>query len=76
MDESGAYYTEWNKSEREGHILYVNACMWNLEDSTDNPQRRQWHPTPVLLPRKSQDQMKEWFTLDWKMLRVGHPSIP
>ena len=24
-------YTEWSKSEREKQILYINACMWNLE---------------------------------------------
>ena len=23
--------TEWSKSEREKQILYINACMWNLE---------------------------------------------
>ena len=25
------YYTEWNKSERERQILYINAYVWNLE---------------------------------------------
>ena len=24
-------HTEWSKSEREKKILYINACMWNLE---------------------------------------------
>ena len=24
-------HTEWNKSEREKQILYINAYMWNLE---------------------------------------------
>ena len=30
VDETGAY-TEWSKSEREKQILYINACIWNLE---------------------------------------------
>ena len=24
-------HTEGSKSERESQILYINACMWNLE---------------------------------------------
>ena len=31
VDEPRAYYTEWNKSERERQILYINAYIWNLE---------------------------------------------
>ena len=31
VDEPGASYTEWSKSERERHILYIKAYMWNLE---------------------------------------------
>ena len=31
MDETGAYYTEWNKSERKTPILYINAYIWSLE---------------------------------------------
>ena len=31
VDETGAYYTEWSKSEREIAIQYINAYMWNLE---------------------------------------------
>ena len=30
MDEPRAYYTEWNKSEREKQI-YIYAYLWNLE---------------------------------------------
>ena len=30
-DGPGTYYTDWNKSEREGQILYTNAYIWNLE---------------------------------------------
>ena len=37
MDETGAYHTEWNKSERETPIQYINAYIWNLE-------RWQWWP--------------------------------
>ena len=28
---TGAYYTEWSKSERERQILYINTYVWNLE---------------------------------------------
>ena len=31
VDEPRAYYTEWNKSERERQILYINAYIWNLK---------------------------------------------
>ena len=31
VDETRAYYTEWNKSEREKEILYINAYIWNVE---------------------------------------------
>ena len=31
VDEPGAYYTEWSKSERERQILYINTYIWNLE---------------------------------------------
>ena len=31
MDETGAYYTEWDKSEREIPTQYINAYIWNLE---------------------------------------------
>ena len=31
MDETGAYYIEWSKSERKTPIQYINAYIWNLE---------------------------------------------
>ena len=31
MDETGAYYTEWSKSERERQIGHINTYTWNLE---------------------------------------------
>ena len=31
VDEPGAYYTEWSKSERERQILYINTHIGNLE---------------------------------------------
>ena len=37
MDETGAHYTEWSKSERKTPIQYTNAYIWNLE-------RWQWWP--------------------------------
>ena len=33
VDETGAYYTQYNKSERETPIQYINAYTWNLERS-------------------------------------------
>ena len=31
VDETGAHYTEWSKSERKRQILHINAYIWNLE---------------------------------------------
>ena len=31
VDETGAYYTEWSKSERKIPIQYTNTYIWNLE---------------------------------------------
>ena len=31
MDETGASYTEWSKSERKRPIQHINAYIWNLE---------------------------------------------
>ena len=31
VDETGAYYTERNKSERKTPIQYINTYIWNLE---------------------------------------------
>ena len=30
-DETGAYYTEWSKSERKTPIQYINSYIWTLE---------------------------------------------
>ena len=30
VDETGAYYTVWSKSERKTPIQYINAYIWNL----------------------------------------------
>ena len=37
VDEPGACYTEWNKSEIETPIQYINAYIWNLEDGNNDP---------------------------------------
>ena len=37
VDETGTYYTEWSKSERETQILYINAYIWSLD--------RWWQPS-------------------------------
>ena len=31
VDETGAYYTEWIKSESKTPMQYINAYIWNLE---------------------------------------------
>ena len=31
VDETGDYYTEWSKSERERPIQYINTYICNLE---------------------------------------------
>ena len=31
VDETGAYYAEWSKSERETLIQYINAYIWNFK---------------------------------------------
>ena len=36
VDEPGAHYTEWSKSEKEKQILYNNAYIYGIEkDGTD-----------------------------------------
>ena len=48
VGEPRAYCTEWSKSERERQILYMKACVWNLErwswwTSTAGQQWRRKH---------------------------------
>ena len=31
VDETGAYYTDWRKSERKIPVQYINTYIWNLE---------------------------------------------
>ena len=37
VDETGAYYTEWSKSETKATIQYISAYIWNLERCNDDP---------------------------------------
>ena len=37
VDGPREYYALWNKSDRERQISHINACMWNLENGTDEP---------------------------------------
>ena len=38
VDETRAYFTEWDKSERERQIPYINAYIWNLDgEESGNP---------------------------------------
>ena len=49
MDETTAYYTEWNKSERERQILYINAYIGNLE---------KWHQWSYMQGSKGDTDVK------------------
>ena len=42
-------YAKWKKANTKGQILFNFSCMRYLG-------RRQWHPTPVVLPGKSHGQ--------------------
>ena len=35
VDGPRGYYVQWNKSDRERHILYVIIYMWNLKNKTN-----------------------------------------
>ena len=35
MVEPGVCHAEWRKSDTEKQILYINACIWNLANGTD-----------------------------------------
>ena len=51
MDETGAYYTEWSKSQRKTPIQYINAYIWNLE---------RWSQWPNKLKSMRQLHIQEW----------------
>ena len=69
VDEPRACYTEWNKSERERQILYINACIWNLE---------RWYQWSYMQGNKGRHRCKEQtFGLSgrrwgWDDLRAYH----
>ena len=62
VDETGAYNTEWSKSEEETPIQYINAYIWNLG--------RQWHRSYRQDSRRDTDVKNRFWTL-WKKVRVG-----
>ena len=49
MNETGAYYTEWSKSERKAPIQYINGYIWNLE---------KWWWWPYMLDSKRDTEIK------------------
>ena len=65
VDEIGAYYTEWSKSERERQMLYFNAYVWNLE--------RQYRQYYVQGNKGGTDgeQRRTDFLIQWEKARVG-----
>ena len=62
VDETGAHYTEWSKSERKTPIWYTNAYIWNLEDGNNNPVCE--------TARETQMYWTVFWTL-WERVRVG-----
>ena len=52
MDETGAYYTEWSKSEGETPKQYINAYIWNLE---------RWQQWPYVQDSKRDTDIKNRF---------------
>ena len=43
VDETGAFYTEWSKSERKTAIQHINAYIWNLERWTLYARQQKRH---------------------------------
>ena len=49
VDEIGAYYMKWSKSERETPILYINTYIWNFE---------RWYRQSYMQGRKGDTDVK------------------
>ena len=56
MDETGAYYTELSKSERETLIQYIHAYIWNLERWYMRESKRDTDVKNRLLDSVGEDQ--------------------
>ena len=78
MDEPGAYYTDWSKSERERLTLYINAhvesrkmiLMKLFAGKQWKQWRRKWQPTPVFLSGESHGRGALWAAV-YGLQRVG-----
>ena len=58
-----------------GHALIfqgATSCLFNIGTLMCFNRRRQWHPTPVLLPGKSHGWRSLVDCSPWGSLRVGH----
>ena len=55
--------------ELELSIHYFHTVSMSILFQVDIQRRRQWHPTPVLLPGKSQGA---WWAAVHGVARVGH----
>ena len=62
VDETGAYYTEWSKSEKETPMQYINAYIQNSKDGNDDPI---WKTA-----KETQMYRTDFWTL-WENARVG-----
>ena len=63
VDETGAYYTEWSKSERETPVQCINAYIWNSEKTVmlySRQQKRHKHKEQTL------DGGRRWDGLIWE----------
>ena len=57
VDETRAYYTEWNKSEREKQIFYINAYIWNIG---------KWHRSTYLQGKDRDADVKDRLVNTWE----------
>ena len=62
VDETGAYYIEWSKSERETPMQYINTYIWNLE---------RWLWWPYMQGGKRDTDVKNRLGTLWEKARVG-----
>ena len=62
MDETGAHYTEWSKSERKTPIQYTNTYIRNLEHGDYDP---------ICKTVKETQMYRTVFWTLWEKVRVG-----
>ena len=68
---------DFSKSFKENADLFLSVALMFKKISSDQWRRRQWHPTPVLLPGKSHGQRSlvgcsPWGGEEWDMTERLH----